>query len=191
MIDATDLPVATHRALQADCPYCEGKGAILDAEVDIGVGVQEHWVPCPECTRVVKLSTEAYRQGAREQQQEHERLIKQAHDIETVLRDASVGSGSLVEGVRRLVQKAEEGAREAREQWQPIETAPKDDTAILVANIVNGALYRVSDATFAYVGWFTRYGGVGCSWATHWTPLPDPPAAALRASAPPSPSERK
>ena len=63
-------------------------------------------------------------------------------------------------------------------EWQPIETAPKDGTVILVALIKDGHVMRVSDARHVKdLGLYTRFGGEACHWRTHWMPLPDPPEA--------------
>ena len=61
--------------------------------------------------------------------------------------------------------------------WQPIETAPKDGTRVLVAMIQDERVWRVSDASFRQIGWYTG-GGESCHWRTHWMPMPDPPALA-------------
>lgn len=66
--------------------------------------------------------------------------------------------------------------------WQPIATAPKDGTHVLLVD--------AEDTPFAdlevCVGWFSfgewrDYGDLGCNGQcdyapTHWAPLPDPPA---------------
>lgn len=66
--------------------------------------------------------------------------------------------------------------------WQPIETAPKDETVILLALPKAGAL-KEEGARRVYEGrWNTlqqTFTGVNgfillCG-ATHWMPLPDPP----------------
>ena len=68
--------------------------------------------------------------------------------------------------------------------WQPIETAPKDGTPVLVALIRDARVWRVSDARFAKIGWYTDSGGQGCHWTTHWMPLPAAPVdGGRRASA--------
>lgn len=59
-------------------------------------------------------------------------------------------------------------------EWQPIETAPRD-SPVVVALIHDGRVWRVSDARFNRIGWYTVHGGRSCYWATHWMPLPDPP----------------
>lgn len=59
--------------------------------------------------------------------------------------------------------------RQAR--WQPIATAPKDRTLVLVGLVRDGILWRASDAVFQRIGWYTK-NGESCHWATHWTPLP-------------------
>jgi hypothetical protein len=65
-----------------------------------------------------------------------------------------------------------QGQREAM-QWQPIQTAPKDGTDILVCGhgVIRTAQWSAKDQTFrvnAYA--FIRID------PTHWMPLPDPPA---------------
>lgn len=59
--------------------------------------------------------------------------------------------------------------------WQPIETAPKDGTRILIAT-------RSIDGGVQLVAWFgpacaAFYDETGDSYidATHWMPLPSPP----------------
>ena len=67
--------------------------------------------------------------------------------------------------------------------WQPIETAPNDGTCVLV--YFRGVGPLVAFTTFPDV--WTRYLGFGktpfwpdisADYATHWMPLPDPPAQA-------------
>jgi hypothetical protein len=62
--------------------------------------------------------------------------------------------------------------------WQPIETAPKDGSAIL---LWPGAKIWTDQMTPA-IGWYARGFGWTCSSAgasgdiaTHWMPLPEPP----------------
>lgn len=80
-----------------------------------------------------------------------------------------------------------------RAEWQPIETAPKDGTRILIAG---GTYYydasempdqEFTSADTAYWrngGWCGGYGSEynGEYWhkPTHWQPLPAPPATAIR-----------
>ncbi len=59
-------------------------------------------------------------------------------------------------------------------KWQPIETAPKDESRIL--------LYRTGWAEAIAVGWWSNanvcWMSIPGTWewkATHWMPLPDPP----------------
>ncbi len=85
-----------------------------------------------------------------------------------------------------LVRSSEDMGRICAErQWRPIETAPKDGTEILLfgACSINGQRY----ARGAHVGWRgpddscwdTRDPEAECD-ATHWQPLPEPPAALTR-----------
>jgi hypothetical protein len=77
--------------------------------------------------------------------------------------------------------------------WQPIETAPKDGTEVLVwcpsAALVPLAMHFSSEEYFAReygdpdymeAGWYLSYsypdGLPECTWEpTHWMPLPEPP----------------
>lgn len=58
-------------------------------------------------------------------------------------------------------------------EWQPIETAPKDGTQILIPG---GIAYWRADVD----GWYTitavEWPGLPVQWnVTHWMPLPEPP----------------
>ena len=82
------------------------------------------------------------------------------------------------------------------QQWQPIETAPRNSSPVLVANKNSCGEWRVRSAW-----WRLPYEGAPmdrCSWcygsaneilldksvhgigATHWMPLPEPPTEAIR-----------
>lgn len=69
-------------------------------------------------------------------------------------------------------------ATQVREaEWQPIETAPRDGTAVLVWL----REYKGRDRFTSYVAQFDGYSWVSVpgkyTWApTHWQPLPPPPA---------------
>ena len=67
--------------------------------------------------------------------------------------------------------------------WQPIETAPKDGTRILVCGMtygeVSGEVEEKSIEVSAWRngGWFLLWAGDFERWwvlATHWMPLPQP-----------------
>ncbi len=59
-------------------------------------------------------------------------------------------------------------------EWQPIETAPKDGTSILLYACERDVdVYSVVEG-FTFEGdWLTQFGYVD---ATHWMPLPPAPA---------------
>lgn len=61
-------------------------------------------------------------------------------------------------------------------EWQPIETAPKDGTPVM---LWPGAPIW-TDEVFPCVGWMTSVGLWICARGyvspTHWKPLPEPPA---------------
>lgn len=69
--------------------------------------------------------------------------------------------------------------------WQPIETAPKDGTRVLLADVSNGEIIA------AYMGaWmeetFSCLSGQPCAWTpepTHWMPLPARPRRSARRDA--------
>ena len=67
--------------------------------------------------------------------------------------------------------------------WQPIETAKKDGTCMLVA-CTNGAVYAVRWGSLPDDEWVVVGGSdlsVGCvrRIPTHWMPLPAPPSSGL------------
>ena len=63
--------------------------------------------------------------------------------------------------------------------WQPIETAPKDGTAILLAQKVaegfGPGVAAGSWQTHAKVWWGVCGSGLVLHLPTHWQPLPEPP----------------
>lgn len=59
-------------------------------------------------------------------------------------------------------------------EWQPIETAPKDGTAIWVSAVGVGEPVRT--VQHWYGEWVNIYNGDSIGWEpTHWMPLPAPP----------------
>lgn len=70
--------------------------------------------------------------------------------------------------------------------WQPIETAPRDGTEILLFQAIQyGVMMRVGnwdergehiDTGKRVAGWTEADDGyIGCIEPTHWMPLPEPP----------------
>lgn len=70
---------------------------------------------------------------------------------------------------------AEAEDRATRSRWQPIETAPKDGTACLVFDAFPSFELGVMRVRSYDLGAAKR-GGNGWFVATHWQPLPEPPA---------------
>lgn len=72
-----------------------------------------------------------------------------------------------------------DAAPSAPEGWQPIETAPRDRTAIILA--LKGARVTVghwldnSKTQWPWQGWSTDAGPMIEAKVTHWRPLPSPP----------------
>jgi hypothetical protein len=64
-------------------------------------------------------------------------------------------------------------AEKAELAWRPIESAPKDDGSVLIADAVAGA---VGESQWIGDSWWTVDGDRWVS-PTHWQPLPAPPAA--------------
>lgn len=86
--------------------------------------------------------------------------------------------------------RAEYAKVEARaDGWQPIETAPKDGTRVLISSrgVVQEAYWAMAweDAPDEKCWWSTPHGPAGRGFTilpkavTHWMPLPAPPDAAL------------
>lgn len=78
-------------------------------------------------------------------------------------------------------------------EWQPIETAPKDGTLVLTWGDAR-ACFAVSYWCPSDEEWMTDFRGKGNEqivYATHWMPLPAPPASPLQASgtAPTAPTD--
>lgn len=83
-------------------------------------------------------------------------------------------------------------------EWQPIKSAPKDGTPILIFNPRNDRK-PVCEAAWAYDYegapgyWATPHGVKGRGYTilpeapTHWMPLPEPPASGIEAAQPARP----
>lgn len=76
-------------------------------------------------------------------------------------------------------------ALEAKAEWQPIETAPKDGTTILIARNLDPFGWIRGYATWQNLsrlggGWISHgfgvFGELGLAEPTHWQPLPPPPS---------------
>jgi len=60
-------------------------------------------------------------------------------------------------------------------EWQPIETAPRDGTAIIGAWQCLNKTWEMNKVHFDDGIWWTHYMD-GAHEPTHWMPLPEPPA---------------
>lgn len=62
-------------------------------------------------------------------------------------------------------------------EWQPIKTAPKDGSHMLLMATQHQMLYQKPEMIVGYwaSGWWSN-GGHTLSHVTHWMPLPQPPA---------------
>ena len=93
-------------------------------------------------------------------------------------------TNDIIESLRSVAEKplAELAAIKAeneslkRDQWQPIETAPKDGTVFLVwrKHATHPLMVRYESS----YDWFANYDGEHVYDLTHWMPLPKPPAMA-------------
>jgi hypothetical protein len=107
------------------------------------------------------------------------------------------------EWLERREQAAYEAGKQAVAQWQPIETAPKDGTAILVTDSFayrsdpKKTLHHIYRAVYwdDESGWVIYNDGeiIDEDGPTYWMPLPAEPGATLSASpaAPAAPAERE
>ena len=77
----------------------------------------------------------------------------------------------------------------AVDEWQPIETAPKDGTVVILFNDENDDCSKISVGVFDHSIWHciyslqTEFGEFGMDtfadcMPTHWRPLPNPPLVA-------------
>lgn len=82
--------------------------------------------------------------------------------------------GGSAENYERDVARAD--AILALTDWQPIETAPRDGTRILVAADDYVGMARFESDRLPEYCWVDEEGsGAGSNSVTHWMPLPDPP----------------
>jgi hypothetical protein len=84
-----------------------------------------------------------------------------------------------IEALRRRVEELE-----AREQWQPIETAPKDGTEIVVSyfdheinDSIDAVVWDNDDHEWAVLSSLSPQWPVHLDAYTHWIPLPKSPVA--------------
>lgn len=61
------------------------------------------------------------------------------------------------------------------QQWQPIDSAPKDGTKILVCHEDKHGNKEVLAAHWGSGCWQTGFAFEGIRYTTHWMPLPSPP----------------
>ena len=59
--------------------------------------------------------------------------------------------------------------------WQPIETAPRDGTEILVIESAGGCYVANWQSLDGWVWAYDNMDGPTCTNPTHWMPLPEPP----------------
>lgn len=78
------------------------------------------------------------------------------------------------ETIHELAAEIEALRAETWMKWQPIETAPKDGTDILV-RLSNGEVFRANNYAGLENSWLA---GSDIGWvnARHWMPLPAPPS---------------
>ena len=91
-------------------------------------------------------------------------------ELERLFSDMAKGSGKArTVGVGGLA--LTERLRAAEGAWQPIETAPRDGTLVMVGAPGCG----VSLVRWMLDSWIDEQGFTQGSWPTHWRPLPPPP----------------
>jgi hypothetical protein len=62
--------------------------------------------------------------------------------------------------------------------WQPIETAPRDDTVILIAGREGISTAQWKERRREWQVYTSENGWQECEvWPTHWMPLPDAPVS--------------
>jgi len=97
-----------------------------------------------------------------------------------------VSNSSCVDSLAHAINHIEEQEKrieelESAQQWQPIETAPKDGTEVLVWCEHHGTAYlAIFENHFPNQGWFCADAYPDgwtelCVDPTHWMPLPEPP----------------
>lgn len=111
--------------------------------------------------------------------QQHERDAAQVREAEARWEALKANSEDMNQYYRETLKdemaRLEREPPTAREAWQPIATAPKDKPFI-GALIRDGRIWRVHDAQWQKIGFYTLNGGEGLHFLTHWQPLPPPPA---------------
>lgn len=127
-------------------------------------------------------------------EQEVERLRKIINDVWPALqaeRDALRGENDLLRDMRSVAlcemewqikraqaAEAERDALRARVEWQPMETAPRDGTRV----VLYGAGYTNNEAFLGewwddgWHAWYECCGYAPLASPTHWMALPEPPA---------------
>jgi len=97
-------------------------------------------------------------------------LAAQGHALARAEHDDLSVAGELADAVTELL---------AEREWQPIETAPKDGRFVLLGLERNGSIFVGRRGTEN--GYYRKFASFPGGWtkpASHWQPLPSPPAQA-------------
>lgn len=99
------------------------------------------------------------------------RLTAELEKTEAALTIAKTTAANLHDVIRRKDRELEE-ARE-REEWRPIDTAPRDGTQVLLTGV--GLDRWISTGRWVNGHWYDDDGPGWLANVTHWMPLPAPP----------------
>ncbi|SEE52712.1 DUF551 domain-containing protein [Bradyrhizobium lablabi] len=118
-------------------------------------------------------------------------VIRKVGEIVVELNDC--GYESAIELIDTLTKQRDDAEYRVQEltkalEWQPIETAPKDGTNVLLADheiVCTGfwaSLNYAGTGAYSYTGWIAHFGSVQSTRQpspTHWMPLPGSPPVTL------------